>query len=792
MTVGRSTIFWKHLGIETTKRAKTIKNYRVSTDYNALKKKGVLQADIDTVYRKSIKFKDELFFNKYSRFFRKDVDTITLWVKAADSSKAFVKLYNKIHAKGLVKALPEMEELDIIFKFYDKGIGRIYEGVFVKSRPLSKFNPVDVIRRLNRFDNAKYSFFKFANLGNDKIIAIKKKAGPKITYKFIKLSVVGDKIIATLSMDSNREYNFAKIGLEKSLNTILDTPQSKRPFNKLRAFLKSGDSEKFMLAGCTYFENEFKLTIAPAFAQLINIASSQALQDRLEATQKKEELISQLRIYYKDKRLIRPINLSFLTNRNAGIIGAIMISPNDRKLTTKQRNDLYADFLLETEIPLNEFVDYEDLAEKEIYRYFLETNTKKDKQIEVRSSTAMRVYKNLLSDKLIDESEITKDQAKFCVNSECSNKFKTAWNEDSCRKCGEILIGGKKIVTKTINEERIIDFLKLRLSPGSVVKLSNQLLSRKLFVGKITYNNKTAEVIPITKSLNEHQLEILKFRYPHAILITSKDDISEMNLKGCTAVSLFDLIYSIKNDSGKVLTDLISSINVQYTESIRTLFTSAITRITDDTFYKSKNKVTKNLGAELFEADASVIMDFVFGNCLWLGAKYRGKKVPDGFTAFPLLSSGKGCFIWDGKFSEGRKPVMGNYSKNLVYIEAAKKNPTLKANGGLSGFVFIANKSFPNSFEKKYDKLAGRRKIKITFLTADQLQKIGIHFRENERLIQNNLQAKEQFITSLATIFFDYINTKKVAIVDTKKIDDLLTSNESFYRSLNAGKLLKV
>lgn len=786
----QSTNFWKHLNIVTTKRSKALKKYSAGKDFAALRKMGVLQQDIDDVYKRSAKFNDALFFNKLSRFFRKDVNTVVLWAKKKNATEAFVALYNKIHSKGLKKAEPELSELDLIFKFYEKGVRRIYSGIYSKSRPISKFNATDVVRRLNRFDDAKYVFFKTAKLGNAIIIGIKKISGDRVTYKFIKIEVQGGAITVSLSMDSNREYNFAKIALEKSLNTVLDTPQSTRSLVALQSFLKTGESSKFILCGATYFDNEFKLAIGPAFAKITNVAGSTALQTKLDSTTKKEEVIIQLKLYYKDKRLIRPLAFSFLTHKSAGIMGAIMINPNDRKLSTKQRADLYADFLLDFHLPLNEFVDYPDLSEKDIYQYFLETAPNKDKQLEVRSSTAIKIYKQLLTDKLVDEVEITKDQVRFCVNQDCTNKFRTVWNEHTCRKCGDILIAGKKLVTKKINEERIANYLKNKFTGAVLTKLSNQLLSRKLCVAKITYNNKTAEIIPITAALSEHQIEVLKFRYPHAILITSRDDVKEWEDRGCTAIRLFDLIYSFKANNGDVLKQAIDAINVQYLASARSLCATSIVRITNIEFYKAKNKVVKNFGAELFEADASVIMDYVFGNCIWLGAKYRGKKVPDGLTAFPILSTNNGCFIWDGKFSEGKRPVMGNYAKNKTYIEAGKMNPTLKANGGLLGFVFISNRAFPVSIEKKYSKLPGKRQLKVSFLTAEQLQTIGSHFREHEKLISNNAQAKQKFIDSMVTLFFSISNGKKVNVITSSKIDTLLAANETFYTGLSGGKPL--
>ncbi len=191
----------------------------------------------------------------------------------------------------------------------------------------------------------------------------------------------------------------------------------------------------------------------------------------------------------------------------------------------------------------------------------------------------------------------------------------------------------------------------------------------------------------------------------------------------------------------------------------------------------------------MFEADCSVILDSILGNSLWLGAKHRGSSVPDGFTAFPILNQKQGCIIWDGKFSQGKSVVMGNFAKNKRYIKAAKTNASIVANGGLKAFVFLSNNPFPKKFNQKYKSLTKGSRIKINFLQGAQLKLISDHYNRFEKVIQNNSIAKRHYIDFLKDLLF-LKKGVQTEIVETKDLKQKLTANSHTLKPI--GKKIKL
>lgn len=793
MPLQKSTAFWKSLGIIVRKRARTLKNYKPKADMAALKRVGVSHDVVDQVYTKTLSYSDELLFRKFSRFFKKDIETVKVWTNSKTTSQAFIKLFNIFDKNSLEVAKLKFSELALIFEFYKKGESQIFSGDCKATEKLEKFKTSNLRRKLNISDGkADYIDKGSAKFGKERIIWVQKKAESKTTNKFIKLSL-GKKVLkVSLSMDSKKEYSITKSEIEKCFNTYLDTPESTKDFTKFTKFLKTGKSENFILTGATYLDSEFRLSITPSYNRVENVTQLDSYKNKLLSTRKKIEFLSQLRLTFLGKFITKPVFVSILTHRD-GVFGAVLLRPDDKRLTTQQRRKLFEAFHVDFELPLNEFLKYEDLTDQAIYKYFLQTTPSKVSKIELRSTKAMSIYTSLIKDKLLVEGDTMEEVSKVCVNSTCGNYFKHVWeNKKHCSSCGEILINGRTIEIRQIDEDNVARFLKNTFSEGLVVNTRRKLLSRTIGVSQITYMGEVVDFIPISKSLGDNQIEVLKFRYPHSVIITTKDDKDELISKGCQAISLWEVVHSIKTDNSKLLKTIIRKTKTLSLSNMRVLFGKSISRINNDEYYKERNLEVKNLGAELFEADCSILFDYVFGNCLWLGAKYRGVSLPDGFTAFPMIGDKNGCFIWDGKFSEGSKLVMGEFYKNRKYIEEAKANLSIKSNGGLKGFVFISNNTFPPSFPKKYISLTKKRKLKVSFIRAIQFKKVSEHYMRHERLILNNQKARIEFIGSMVDLFFSTSKGRKCEIISDESIDAHISSNESYFATLTTGKKLKV
>jgi len=173
-----------------------------------------------------------------------------------------------------------------------------------------------------------------------------------------------------------------------------------------------------------------------------------------------------------------------------------------------------------------------------------------------------------------------------------------------------------------------------------------------------------------------------------------------------------------------------------------------------------------------------------------LGASSRGQAFPDGITAFPFLDTHKGCFIWDAKFSEGQKVVLGKKEKNENYIKYAKNNFNIKENGGLKGFVFIGNRNAPKNFLREYRKLIGKRRIKVSFIRPEHLLEIFKHYKTNENRINNNLKVKQIFIELMNKIFFSTVRGNKSFVLQNSYLKQSLENNRKKYKSIKEGKPL--
>jgi hypothetical protein len=786
-----STVFWKNLGIKTVKRSRTIKNYNVKKEYTTLHRIGVDRSVAELIYQKSAVYGDQLFFNKLSRFFRQDPETVKTWLNASSSSEAFEKLYKLIDPNNLDHSKERLAEIDLILRFYKKGEGRHYEADYTATGALD-FNPKSLIFNFNRIDkDAKYRYYGTAKLGSDLIYSIQKDSsiGPSV-FKFIKLSIQGKKLKVALSMDSAKEYAIAKKAIEKWLQIYIDTPQASKSLHRFEQFITTGNSSNFVLSGVTYFDNNFKFTVSDIYNRPVNIGHSLSYKRKISGAAKKTETISLIRIFHKARAFARPISIRILSYKTGGIVGAISFIPNDRNLNDTRRKKLKNDFFKDFGISLNEFVTYSDLDELDIYKLLLEGTPQKVEQIDLRSALALSIYQSLVTANLFKSASTTEEQARICVNPNCPERFKTLWNKRFCSNCGQALINGKKLVTQTIDEWSVVSFIHSTYKMGSVTKLSNKLLTRTLSVAKIEYGENTAEFIPLNSQLKDHQLQVLRFRYPNLVIVTSQDNLENYQDQGLHAIRLYELVHNCKKGKSSFITQTLEQASVLHLKHTRTLCGESVARITNNEYYKKQNKISKYLGAELFEADCSTMLDYVFGNSLWLGAKHRGRSVPDGFTAFPLLGKKGGCFIWDTKYGEGKKVNMGKLDKNFTYIAAAKTNKSIIDNGGLKGFVFISNNKFPKQFEKKYLTLVKGTRIKLTFLSAAQLKRIVDQYRKFEKLMNNNDQAKMLFMQAMEDVFFNVKGNRKSHIIEDRFLDPVLQENERSFKRLKAGKPL--
>ena len=781
------TKFWKSLSIYVAKKpSRFLKHYSYSQDENKLRKLGVEESLIQSVKSTFQSYQaPEIQFHRFVLFFRKDVESVKLLTKTTSSSDAFKKLFQMYHHNSFRNAKKELIKLFLTHKLNEKGEGRAFEIKYKGKGSIRRISASYFSTTLSKHhENADYFSLDTFTLGSDTIVPLRKDSEDKSVYKFIRFSREGGKILVKISVDSPKEMNLLKYKVADYFSSFLDTPEETGNFTEFLNFLKTGDSIHFQLIGINYFDDGFKLSLFPQNNKDANITSYGPFK-RKANTYLKEDIanIVSIRIANKEIKTRNQIFVNFYTFLTEGIIGAVTLSLDDRRLNFSERLKFRQDFLSDFNLPLDKLIHLDVISEDEIYKLFLQNLPRKQRSIQLRSESSMRIYKTLCDKSLISPTFDSEDTGAYCFNSVCRLKFQRKWNQKYCPSCKDLLFVDKKIIVSTIEEKKIAEFIyKTSLAMGiDSKKFERRLLGRKIYIVELRHNDKSACLLPVSKKLTDNQIEILRFRYPNLILITSKDDKVEFLTAHVEAIELYKVAQKLLSNDINYVKQLINKAKRNQLSLVRNVADEVAIRFINEDYYKSKNRVIKNFGAELFEADSYILLSYIFGNSIWLGANKRGSAFPDGITAFPLTQDKNGCFIWDTKFCETGRIVFGSLDKNAKYVKDGKTNSTIVENGGLKGFTFISNTSAPNNFSSKFNKLAKGKVLKISFLTSNQIVNIYKHYKNNEQDINQNSKIKEFFLNAMKYLLFKAKKRRKAFVLTDLEVTNLLLSNDQKY-----------
>lgn len=790
------TNFWKNLSIYVEKSRRFLKNYDTKQDEKKLLNIGVSQSDIDFVRKSYEKYADPLLqFHRFSIFFRQDCDTAVGWTKSSTVSQAFVKLFRKLKYTSFEKAGYSFQQLFLLHKLNERGEGKAFEANYVGHGSLDTISvrPLQSILS-SHHQNASYKGLPKFKVGSAVILPLIKSSGDKKVHKFIRLRRASGKLFIDIAADSTKEINLIKQKLSAWFETYIDVPEVTGNFDKLLEFIKSGESAHFELIGINYLDDVYKVSVFPQHNLQRNITLYRPIKRKFEGANKEvlDRLVN-IRISNKEINTKGQVFVNFYTYLTAGIIGAITLSLDDRKLNATERKKLRDDFETDFGLPLSKLVNFDIISEDQIYRSFLQNTPKKQRKIGLRLDKALDIYKSLLANKLLSLKFDTKDRSCFCFNKDCKLNFQRRWGIKFCKNCGGWMFNDKTIVVDLIDEQKVAEFIyKKCLELNFTAEIfKRKLIRRDLYTVEIRGSDKSICLIPITKPLSNHHLEILQYRYPNAVIITSKDDAQILASSSHVEVlELYKVVPKLLSNNVQFIKQLIQKVNRQRLSRVRSLADESIRRINNIQFYKNKNSIAKNFGAEFFEADCSILLSYIFGNSIWLGANKRGRAFPDGITAMPLTNTKCGCFVWDTKFCETAKVALGKDTKNALYIKDGKKNQTIKDNGGLKGFIFISNVQAPKNFVYKYRKLAKNSgRIKISFVRSEHIKSIFDHFKDHETSINSNSKIKQVFFDSIKKLLFSTAGKKNSYVVDTTELNRMLSNNVREYNLLSTKRV---
>ncbi len=779
------TNFWNDLQVFIRKRNRFLGSYNPKKDIRPLLNVGVSDASIQTAIGYFQNFRDPLVFYKFSKFFRRDPDTVKLWANVATTDQAFRKLLSIFRNSDTERLRSQLKQVLYFNELNRKGEGRTYTAVYRGRGSIANIDPVKFSRLLNlRDESSKYKVEAKVKVRNAVVIVITKTGNYKV-YKFIQLSRSGNKITIKISADSTKEYEIIKNAIRGWFQVYIDTPQGRGRFIKLDQFLRTGESKNFILTNVSYLQGEYKVTIGSPLNKLQNISSATVYKNQFRRKQGIHEEVTQFQLLHKNLSGRAFAFVSILSHK-AGIIGAIVLNLNDRRLNSKERQSIIQDFVGDFGLSLNEFITTQDLSEEQIYKKLLENLPKKEMELDLRSPKSLEIYKQLLDKGLLPSPLEKTDQIRYCTNSSCRLSFQAKLKGKDCSGCGEKMLSGKKIVVEGIDEKKILAYLdKAFQALGyEVFKFERRLLTRKIYLLEVKKDDIAVEIIPVSKNLNDFQLDILRYRYPNLLIVSSKGNAFELSEQNLEAIDLFRLVFLLESKRRLEIREILEQVDTNAQSRLVNFSRESVSRMMNNAFYKKMNKESKNFGAELFEADCSILLSYIFGNSIWLGARTRGKALPDGLTAFPISYEKNGCFIWDSKYSEGRTPSLGKDAKNKRYIHDAGINPTVKENGGIKGFAFISNKHAPAQFVKKYKKLVQKKRVKITYIEAGHLLALFKHYKKYERSINGNYQIKDAFVNSMKQLLFNTAGNNKAFVLDAQALANLLKLATQEYKKI--------
>lgn len=791
---GNWTRLWKALKIDLGREEKWNERDIYSKDSRRLKHLGVTPDKIDKVKRELGKYSaGHLQFHRFVYFFARDPETVRRWTKSSNISIAFLKFCHKVtrNKREIVKS--KLSELLLLIELFRKREIVQYEARLHEPIDLSTLSIRSVLSTLKLGERtAGFKIEKQLNYDKFIVYALSKKIGAnQKVYKFILLKKIRSKLFINLALDTTDEKNKILGKLSKKFRIPINRLKEKPNLTNFINFLNNGQSQSFTLVGVDFIDQAFRIGVSPLYGRPENVTSNTYYRQILTSTDIEIlESIQKIKIIHLSQAKSLPVNIYFLNYKNEDIIGGMKLSLNAKGLNLSKRESLKEDYKNNFGFSLDTPLAF-DVNEKEIYKKFLYNPAKKKKRIEIISDKAIEISHKLLKYNLLPQPKQIEETAKICTYHGCPIKYKPQWVTNKICTCGNDLWDrGSTLITQLIDEKRVRDFFyKIALENNyQATVLEKDLIKRKIFPIEIVKNDEKVCFIPITIPLTDQQIEVLQYRYPNLVFVTSRNDSATLSAKGFQVEELYSFTYELFTNSTTKIDNLLNSVTANKLTKLRDLSNNSSGRVTNDTWYINQG----TMSAEFFEADISILLNYIFKNSIWLGAKRRGEPLPDSLSAFPIEDRNRGCFISDAKFSLGTAPNIGNKDKNKKYITIGKNNSSITDNGGLKGFIFVGNKPAPSNFISKISKVIGRKAIKIGYLKNSHILQIYSHLKHWENEIEMDRRKRDIFLNSMELIFLTTVSLKrvdKIIIWTDEEINTILDNAVIAYRALGSPAL---
>lgn len=785
----RWTHFWEGLTSRINQNDRRIGKYRWSSIRRSFTNVGVDKQIVNKAQATFAVFREvERQMLRFNQFFVGNRDVLQVYLGTADINETFLKILELFENGDHEDVRRQMEGIHILRQLDRRGEGNEYVSASSATVGLNAFDVKRLQRRLSRALNKQYRALDPIEYREWTVYPLTKTTDWK-SYIFLQLQKRRDKTIAAKIGASDLEQIIIRSHLAKVFGIYLRSVEVNANFTKFMEFIQhGGESEHFVLKSTGFVSGDFVVSVRRKFSGRRSSAlDSSSILGKL----KNPDQLDQLLLKHTNGKLVqRPIAIYASTFRNARVIGAIILNFRDRNFRAHQRDGIRRDFQEDFGIPMGAFIRYQEPSEKELCQLFLENEVRrKTARIGVRldsTKKAWDLYAKLAELGILEPELEEEIITSHCFNRSCEMRYKSQdARQGFCDDCGYPLCDKNDITISSINEERIAQWLRKKAKQhgfSAIRIVKRKILSKTVFVLGIEKGNKKMNFMPITSSPNEHFLEVLSARYPDVCIITSKDNIDAFAAVRIHAVRLFEFFYDLEVQNKQVLTRNSKTIRRNVTGRMAQRAEDAAEHLQSDDYYLRKNRVAKNLGAELFEADCHALLLAMFGSSIWLGAKSRGQAVPDGrsvFPYFPSIGIDKGCFVWDTKFTSDRRSKIGGPLKNQKYVSQLYTEPVICGNSG-KGLLFVSNKMEQTSFRSTALGIVKKKRVKVSYMQSKHLLAIYQHFLENRQQIDDDERAKKSFFTMLKDLLTSTSrqNGGKILVLSNDMLNKILEENE--------------
>lgn len=387
---------------------------------------------------------------------------------------------------------------------------------------------------------------------------------------------------------------------------------------------------------------------------------------------------------------------------------------------------------------------------------------------------AIEVLSELKDKGIINESKKNAIGA-ICFSKGCPSGRHMIWttNNTKCPSCGSNLWQ----VREEFSYEKPISGLKKYVrEKANVFGYKTIYLSKKVFnnnIEVIKILNKENEEITVIFSRNKKDIRYLQEfseRSSNIMVIEAGADGDSIQ-EPIFLQKLSELVYSSENLFNKAIVHQKSNWKKRKIDCANK---SSINLI------RIHNNPDKSYKGFQFEKDCFNLINNFLDNCVWLGFKDSGGKVPDGIAELKEIELKKGCLIWDCKLSfskDGAK--VGSYKKNKEYVDNLFSNELINSLGGLKSYIIISNnpneENFMAVFEKIKEKLTGAKKeINYSLITSRQILKIYEYIKENLKYLETNKEKSNDFFKTLNNLLIG----EGVKVIKDKEIEEILNKHK--------------